>query len=112
MIVNPILNCSHIENSVKSTIDEFRSTIGIIAFIYYRLIINNKANSINKCNDCNEIVENWICLGCNKLYCGRYVNKHMLQHYNSTNHSIAISMLDLSLWCYSCNSYVSNKVIN
>lgn len=38
MIVNPILNCSHIENSVKSTIDEFRSTIGINCI--YLLSIN------------------------------------------------------------------------
>ena len=45
-----------------------------------------------------------------QVFCGRYVNKHMVYHTRETNHSMVLSFSDLSVWCYSCDSYVHNRV--
>lgn len=57
-------------------------------------------------------MENWFCLSCASFNCGRYVNGHALKHSNENDtHDIAISLLDLSFWCYKCSSYIENKSI-
>ncbi|KAK2664900.1 hypothetical protein Ddye_003474, partial [Dipteronia dyeriana] len=43
------------------------------------------------CNRCDQPNENWLCLCCKDVLCSRYVNKHMLQHFQQTNHSVALS---------------------
>ncbi|KAJ8257781.1 hypothetical protein GJAV_G00189620 [Gymnothorax javanicus] len=63
------------------------------------------------CEDCGTDVENWICLSCYKVFCGRYVNQHMVTHGLVSEHPIVLSFADLSVWCYSCEAYVHNKVL-
>ncbi|KAH9655720.1 hypothetical protein KPL70_022408 [Citrus sinensis] len=41
----------------------------------------------------------------------RYVNKHMLQHYQETNHSVALGYSDLSVWCFACHAYLNAQAI-
>ncbi|KAH9655733.1 Histone deacetylase-like protein [Citrus sinensis] len=41
----------------------------------------------------------------------RFVNKHMLQHFRETNHSVALSYSDLSVWCFTCDAYLNAEVI-
>lgn len=55
---------------------------------------------------CNSKGENWMCLCCLKVYCGRYANKHMLQHHKDSGHCITISLNDFSIWCYACDDYL------
>lgn len=67
--------------------------------------------------------ENWMCLHCGVVRCSRYVNGHSKDHYdqstvhhggqttkNGSNtrmgHCLAVSLEDLSVWCYSCEAYV------
>jgi len=80
--------------------------------------------------------ENWICLDCGVIRCSRYVNGHALEHFQYTSnmnrkrssnsekkmsgnhtekeetmesshgHCLAVSLADLSVWCYECESYV------
>jgi ubiquitin len=65
--------------------------------------------------------ENWVCLMCGESRCGRYGNRHALNHWRSTKqeeeakvtvaeaasgrvvrgHCLALSLSDLSVWCYS-----------
>ncbi|KAI4295751.1 hypothetical protein L6164_035762 [Bauhinia variegata] len=63
------------------------------------------------CNRCQHPSENWLCLSCKEVLCSRFVNKHMLQHYQQTGHSVALSFSDLSVWCFSCDSYLDAQVI-
>ncbi|KAL0231276.1 hypothetical protein GEMRC1_010680 [Eukaryota sp. GEM-RC1] len=58
-----------------------------------------------KCSQCDES-ECWLCCHCLSVNCSRYKNKHSLQHYESSNHCIAISLSDLSAYCYLCDSYI------
>ena len=64
------------------------------------------------CKICNDKQENWICLTCYEVYCSRFVNNHMVEHFNSTKHSMVLSFSDLSIWCYACDSYVENDLLN
>ncbi|KAH9695217.1 Histone deacetylase-like protein [Citrus sinensis] len=63
------------------------------------------------CNRCQHPSENWLCLCCKEVLCSRFVNKHMLQHYLETNHSVALSYSDLSVWCFTCDAYLNAQVI-
>ena len=62
------------------------------------------------CEVCQTPRENWVCLTCHRVLCGRYINQHMVQHNEQTGHSIALSFADLSVWCFPCDSYVHNPV--
>uniref|UniRef100_A0AAY4EAY3 Protein deacetylase HDAC6 n=1 Tax=Denticeps clupeoides TaxID=299321 RepID=A0AAY4EAY3_9TELE len=62
------------------------------------------------CEDCGSDAENWICLGCYKVFCGRYVNQHMVTHGSVSGHPMVLSFADLSVWCYRCEAYVHNQV--
>lgn len=61
------------------------------------------------CSICQSTQENWICLHCFKVYCGRYVNEHALFHHLESGHSLALSFSDLSVWCYPCEAYIDNQ---
>uniref|UniRef100_A0A8C6WN44 Protein deacetylase HDAC6 n=1 Tax=Neogobius melanostomus TaxID=47308 RepID=A0A8C6WN44_9GOBI len=63
------------------------------------------------CEDCGSQAENWVCLTCYKVCCGRYVNEHMVIHGVTAEHPVVLSYADLSVWCYLCESYVHNQVL-
>ncbi|TTP91410.1 Histone deacetylase 6 [Bagarius yarrelli] len=63
------------------------------------------------CEECGAETENWICLCCYKVLCGRFVNEHMVAHGLMTSHPLVLSFADLSVWCYCCESYVHNQVL-
>ena len=44
------------------------------------------------------------------MYCGRYVNQHMLAHTDSSGHQMVLSLADISVWCFACDSYIDNHV--
>ncbi|XP_078520855.1 protein deacetylase HDAC6 [Lissotriton helveticus] len=69
-------------------------------------------NVTEACRDCNSTVENWVCLVCYKVYCGRYINEHMLMHGLDSGHMVVLSYADLSVWCYSCESYIHNEALS
>jgi uncharacterized UBP type Zn finger protein len=80
---------------------------------YYKLIIIHLTIIVlsKKCKNCDEIFENWVCLICGDLFCSRYINSHFISHnLEKTDHNICLSLMDLSFWCYSCESYIINKV--
>ncbi|CAH0405173.1 unnamed protein product [Chilo suppressalis] len=64
-----------------------------------------------KCIECDETVENWVCLHCFVTACGRSINGHMQSHYRSSQHPLALSLLDLSVWCSTCDAYVDNSLL-
>ncbi|KAM7470494.1 hypothetical protein LguiA_008677 [Lonicera macranthoides] len=63
------------------------------------------------CERCQHPNENWLCLSCKNVLCSRFVNKHMLEHYRQSNHCIALSYSDLSVWCFCCDAYLDAQVI-
>ncbi|XP_068188316.1 histone deacetylase 6 isoform X2 [Antennarius striatus] len=63
------------------------------------------------CQDCGSNSENWTCLTCYQVYCGRYVNEHMVTHGVVSEHPLVLSFSDLSVWCYLCEAYIHNQVL-
>ncbi|KAL1355413.1 uncharacterized protein LOC107488668 isoform X1 [Arachis duranensis] len=63
------------------------------------------------CYECQHPSENWLCLSCKEVLCSRFVNKHMLSHSRRTNHCVALSFSDLSVWCFSCDAYLDAQLI-
>uniref|UniRef100_A0A7S4I6E9 protein acetyllysine N-acetyltransferase n=1 Tax=Vannella robusta TaxID=1487602 RepID=A0A7S4I6E9_9EUKA len=71
------------------------------------------------CEKCAEAEENWLCLTCNRLLCGRMKNQHMLLHatealendFRNPSHVVCASLMDLSFWCYACDSYVTSPTL-
>ncbi|KAI4795506.1 hypothetical protein KUCAC02_031370 [Chaenocephalus aceratus] len=63
------------------------------------------------CKDCGSEAENWICLTCYQVFCGRYVNEHMVTHGVVSEHPMVLSFCDLSVWCYLCEAYVHNQIL-
>lgn len=51
-----------------------------------------------------------VCFVFVQVLCGRFVNQHMVAHGQMSSHPLVLSFADLSVWCYSCESYVYNKV--
>ncbi|XP_018413494.1 PREDICTED: histone deacetylase 6 [Nanorana parkeri] len=63
------------------------------------------------CVACGTDIENWVCLTCYAVLCGRYVSQHMISHGVSSGHNLVLSFSDLSVWCYSCDAYIHNEVL-
>merc|ERR1711935_147183 len=61
-----------------------------------------------KCSQCDTDKEIWLCLACDQYYCGRFISRHMVDHSMSEYHLIAMSLSDLSFWCYVCDCYIIN----
>jgi len=85
--VSPIANCPHVQEFVHET---------------------DNIDTTTPCSICNDTTENWICLTCYATGCCRFKGAHALKHFETTNHPIALSFSDLSIWCYSCESYIRN----
>ena len=65
-----------------------------------------KSAHLNQCLKCDSKRENWVCFETGKCFCGRYVQGHMLQHSIESGHCVCISLEDLSVWCFKCESYL------
>ncbi|XP_021729667.1 histone deacetylase 6-like [Chenopodium quinoa] len=63
------------------------------------------------CFRCHHPAENWVCLFCKDVLCSRFINKHMLEHYEQKGHCLALSYSDLSVWCFTCDAYLDAQVI-
>jgi len=63
------------------------------------------------CADCGDASENWLCLSCFSVHCGRFVQEHAVVHGAGSEHPLVLSFSDLSVWCYVCDSYVHHEVL-
>ncbi|KAH3732774.1 ADPribosylglycohydrolase superfamily protein [Pelomyxa schiedti] len=64
-----------------------------------------------KCFMCAETHENWLCVKCYTIGCSRHVQGHLKEHHFTSGHCIAVSFMDLSFWCYLCDSYIIHPTL-
>ena len=60
------------------------------------------------CSVCGDASESWVCLGCEKVFCGRFTEgRHAVEHWmnTGTGHSVVMSLKDGTVWCYLCREY-------
>lgn len=62
-----------------------------------------------KCFECTSIKDNWMCLHCGAVLCGRYDNRHALNHSSKhVHHDVCLNTLNGSVYCYKCDDFVIN----
>ncbi|KAI8619786.1 DHS-like NAD/FAD-binding domain-containing protein [Chytriomyces sp. MP71] len=92
--VYPKSDCGHVQEYVEaSLVNAFAS-----------IVVKHSA-----CRECRDESENWICLKCAYVGCSRYVASHMLNHNTASDHAVALSLADLSAFCYMCNDYIIDE---
>jgi len=91
--VYPKSNCPHYSSQV---------TLGVLQKV-------PTACQANTCTTCNDKTENWLCMSCGNTYCSRYINGDAKKHFKECGHAVSISFSDLSIWCYSCNDYITHE---
>lgn len=129
--VLPKEDCPHINKHVKLTVEElpahpqnskcsvFRESSGDGAEPEPESTGQPKSEGPDQDGSCPGD-ENWLCLECGVVRCSRYGNGHGLEHWKDTHqeaedaegHCVAASLADLSVWCYECDSYVRNPVLD
>ncbi|KAG7205673.1 hypothetical protein KM043_007623 [Ampulex compressa] len=63
------------------------------------------------CVECNSRDENWICLQCYTVRCGRFIRQHALMHGEEKKHPLTLSLADISVWCYECEAYIQSPLL-
>jgi len=93
--VHPKEDCPHFGSQIKMNIAS---------------VLNQKFAQ-NTCHTCQDQSENWLCLNCGETFCSRYVNGDAKKHFKDSEHSVAISFSDISIWCYSCDDYITHPLL-
>ncbi|XP_059061543.1 ubiquitin carboxyl-terminal hydrolase 3-like [Achroia grisella] len=88
------MECTHLSDNVKVDTD----------YIVEDSTITKNFN----CSGCGVKEQNWLCLQCGVVNCGRYVNGHAKQHAEDSDHQLCMSCDVYSVYCYKCDDYVSN----
>ena len=66
----------------------------------------------NTCVEGCHSDQNWVCLSCKTPRCSRYANGHNILHWRESGHSLALSISDLSIWCYACSKYIKSESLS
>ncbi|XP_054266822.1 histone deacetylase 6-like isoform X1 [Macrosteles quadrilineatus] len=94
--IHPRHDCPHVEGAVTAV-----PATGL----------NTSAPCVECGDDPCATVENWICLTCYTVHCGRVIKEHMMLHSLELSHPIVLGYQDLSVWCYSCDSYIESPIL-
>lgn len=87
------MECTHLLDNIKAISEPFEDT---------------KLTKNFECSECKVKEQNWVCLQCGVVNCGRYINSHAKLHAESSDHQICMSCDIFSVYCYKCDDYVSN----
>ncbi|XP_049871627.1 ubiquitin carboxyl-terminal hydrolase 3-like isoform X2 [Pectinophora gossypiella] len=92
------MECSHLLDNVKAD--------GVL------VTADSTITKNFSCSECGTKEQNWLCLQCGAVHCGRYVNGHAKLHAEQVGHQLCISCDVFSVYCYKCDDYVSNDTEN
>jgi len=72
--------------------------------------IVDRSEAGSKCNDCKDYSgpDQWFCLSCLHVGCGRGVEKHAMEHC-MPGHEMVLKPVSLDIWCYACNKWIGSE---
>ena len=70
------------------------------------------AETSSECLECRASEDLWLCLICGFIGCGRYLNKHAVEHFEMTNHTFAKQLGSERVWDYARDQYVHRLIQN
>jgi len=140
--VTPIFDCPHAQDRVRLTPSQlpFRPQACRCTYLVERGDNQTAAKAAATTGQKKAIQgddgscpgnENWLCLQCGVVRCGRYSNAHGVAHWKETQakeeedevvrnginkgkltgavgHCLSVGLADLSVWCHMCRAYVLN----
>ncbi|CAB3411216.1 unnamed protein product [Caenorhabditis bovis] len=65
-----------------------------------------------RCNDCGQSSDLWICLICGNIGCGRYASQHAQKHWELTSHTYSMKVGGERVWDYAGDNYVHRLIEN
>ena len=74
----------------------------LLSFVTRNLPPPEALTMATPCEQCGLVGDNMLCLGDNRVFCGRYANGCMAAHVtkDSVACKMALSFMDLSIWDY------------
>ncbi|XP_062020705.1 RING finger protein ETP1 homolog [Rosa rugosa] len=60
---------------------------------------------------CQNPKNNWFCLSCKDVLCGRSFSGHIDKHYQETKHCLCVSCSTKLILCFSCRNFLDAQVI-
>ena len=70
------------------------------------------AQTYSECLQCGATDDLWLCLICGFIGCGRYLNKHAVEHFEISNHTFAKQLGSERVWDYVRDQYVHRLIQN
>lgn len=62
------------------------------------------------CLQCSMHKTLWVCLTCGYVGCGRYSNRHSVQHFQDTQHPYSLELATLRIWDYVSEDRFAHRV--
>lgn len=72
--------------------------------------VANEAPSASRCSHCGTSQDLWICLICGHVGCGRYRERHAVDHWHDSEHAYALELESQRVWDYVSDGYVHRLV--
>ncbi|CAD6195704.1 unnamed protein product [Caenorhabditis auriculariae] len=63
-----------------------------------------------RCSDCGQSNDLWICLICGNIGCGRYALQHAQRHWELTSHTFSLKVGGEIVWDYAGDNYVHRLI--
>ncbi|CAJ0931444.1 unnamed protein product, partial [Mesorhabditis belari] len=63
-----------------------------------------------RCSDCGQSTDLWICLICGNIGCGRYAEAHAYRHFEATSHTFCLQVGGERVWDYVGDNYVHRLI--
>ncbi|CAJ0606797.1 unnamed protein product [Cylicocyclus nassatus] len=63
-----------------------------------------------RCSDCGQSSDLWICLICGNIGCGRYAEGHAYRHFELTSHTFCLQVGGQRVWDYAGDNYVHRLI--
>jgi hypothetical protein len=71
---------------------------------------NIRPMAISRCSVCQCEQNNWICLICGYIGCGRYRDAHAMDHFTDTGHAFAMNIETQRVWDYVNDNFVHRLI--
>lgn len=109
--VYPLKDCPHLELLLPENVPKCKFKISFVQSVQGSLSSQHNFSPViygiaidtgAPCHSCRSTLENWMCLLCNQVCCGRYIEEHMMMHHLETDHLLTLNK---------CNMHIDNSLI-
>jgi BRCA1-associated protein len=71
---------------------------------------HDEATRLTRCGMCDNAEDNWICVVCGVVGCGRYSKAHARRHWEESGHQLAMELETQRVWDYKGDNYVHRLI--